>query len=154
MFVRLGMGPSSARWAPSPRLRGEGEGGESVREGDNVWKDMWLHRLEHQPWHLADWLAHPSRDEYWKHGSVCEDYSAITAAVLSIGGWHDGYRNTISHLVENLDAPVKGIVGPWNHKYPHYAGPKPAIGFLQEAKRWWDKWLKGEEKGEREKGKV
>ena len=117
--------------------------------GDNAWKDIWLNRLEHQPWHLADWLAHPNRDDYWKHGSVCEDYSAITAAVLSIGGWHDGYRNTISHLVENLDAArngkVKGIVGPWNHKYPHYAGPKPAIGFLQEAKRWWDKWLKGEE---------
>ena len=68
--------------------------------------------------------------------------SAISAAVLSIGGWHDGYRNTISHLVENLQAPVKGIVGPWIHKYPHYAGPAPAIGFLQEAKRCWDYWLK------------
>ena len=64
--------------------------------------------------------------------------------MLSIGGWHDGYRNTISRLVENLDTPVKGIVGPWNHKYPHYAGPKPAIGFLQEGKRWWDCWLKDE----------
>jgi hypothetical protein len=111
------------------------------------WKEMWLHRLENQPWHLSTWLRHQHRDAYWKHGSVCEDYSAIQAAVLSIGGWHDGYRNTISHLVENLDAPVKGIVGPWNHKYPHYAGPKPAIGFLQEAKRWWDRWLKGEATG-------
>ena len=111
------------------------------------WQDMWLHRLNHQPWHLSEWLRHQHRDAFWKHGSVCEDYSTIQAAVLSIGGWHDGYRNTISHLVENLDAPGKGIVGPWNHKYPHYAGPQPTIGFLQEAKRWWDRWLKGEATG-------
>lgn len=107
------------------------------------WKEMWLHRLENQPDLLDVWLNHQTRDAYWEHGSVCEDYSKIEAAVLSIGGWHDGYRNTINHLVSNVQAPVKGIVGPWNHKYPHIAGPEPRIGFLQEAKRWWDRWLKG-----------
>lgn len=111
------------------------------------WHEMWLHRLENQPLNLSTWLRHQHRDDYWKHGSVCEDYAAINAAVLSIGGWHDGYRNTISHLVENISAPVKGIVGPWIHKYPHMAGPTPAIGFLQEAKRWWDHWLKGQDTG-------
>lgn len=111
------------------------------------WKEMWLERLENMPFLAETWLTHQTRDAYWKHGSVCEDYSAIQAAVLSIGGWHDGYRNTISHLVENLDAPVKGIVGPWIHKYPHFGKPEPAIGFLQEAKRWWDHWLKGIDTG-------
>jgi predicted acyl esterase len=99
------------------------------------------------PFLAQEWISRQTRDAYWKHGSVCEDYSAIEAAVLSIGGWHDGYRNTISHLVENIEAPVKGIVGPWIHKYPHYAGPEPRIGFLQEAKRWWDRWLKGIDNG-------
>lgn len=113
----------------------------------NSWRQMWLERLENMPFSLETWLDHQTRDDYWKHGSVCEDYSAIEAAVLSIGGWHDGYRNTISHLVSNLDAPAKGIIGPWIHKYPHIAGPQPAIGFLQEAKRWWDHWLKGMETG-------
>jgi putative CocE/NonD family hydrolase len=107
-----------------------------------AWREMWLERLERQPFLISTWLRHQARDDYWKHGSVCEDYGAIQAAVLSIGGWHDGYRNTISHLVSSIDAPVKGIVGPWIHKYPHYARPQPAIGFLQEAKRWWDRWLK------------
>lgn len=111
------------------------------------WQKMWRHRLENQPWDWCNWMAHQRRDAYWKHGSVCEDYSATKAAVLSIGGWHDGYRNTIAHLVDNLEAPVKGIVGPWIHKYPHFAGPQPAIGFLQEARRWWDRWLKGVETG-------
>jgi len=111
------------------------------------WRQMWLDRLEAMPFLAREWLSRQTRDAYWKHGSVCEDFGAIEAAVLSIGGWHDGYRNTISHLVENLDAPVKGIVGPWIHKYPHYAGPEPRIGFLQEARRWWDRWLKGTENG-------
>jgi putative CocE/NonD family hydrolase len=113
----------------------------------NCWHEMWMDRLDKQVFHLSDWLRHQHRDEYWEHGSICEDYSALKAPVLSIGGWHDGYRNTISHIVENLETTAKGIVGPWNHKYPHYAGPKPAIGFLQEAKRWWDKWLMGSETG-------
>ncbi len=109
------------------------------------WMSMWQHRLENMPILTSTWLRHQSRDAYWEHGSVCEDYSAIKAAVLSIGGWHDGYRNTIASLVENIEAPVKGIVGPWIHKYPHYAAPAPAIGFLQESLRWWDHWLKGHE---------
>lgn len=115
--------------------------------GDNRWRDLWLSRLENQPFLLPLWLSHQHRDAYWKRGSICEDFSAVHAAVLSIGGWHDGYRNTISNLVTNIEAPVKGIVGPWIHKYPHYAAPNPAIGFLQEALRWWDRWLKGAETG-------
>ncbi|WP_270732289.1 CocE/NonD family hydrolase [Shimia sp. Alg240-R146] len=117
---------------------------EIVREGG---MDMWQERLDDTPFLVGRWAEHQLRDDYWKHGSVCEDYSAITAAVLSVGGWHDGYRNTIAHLVENLDAPVKGLIGPWNHKYPHFAVPEPRIDFLGEMLRWWDRWLKGIENG-------
>ncbi|PYE82373.1 CocE/NonD family hydrolase [Pseudoroseicyclus aestuarii] len=111
------------------------------------WRDMWIERLENTPFLARTWHEHQHYDDYWKHGSVCEDWSSIEAAVLTVGGWHDGYRDTISKLVSNLDAPVKGIVGPWNHKYPHMAVPGPRIGFLQEALRWWDRWLKDEETG-------
>ena len=121
--------------APDPALVGD------------AWRDMWMERLEAEPFLAADWLEHQHRDAYWKHGSVCEDYSAIKAATLAIGGWGDAYKNTVQRLVENLDAPVKGIIGPWIHKYPHFAVPEPRIGFLQEALRWWDKWLKGLETG-------
>lgn len=111
------------------------------------WREMWMERLEAEPFLASDWLAHQRRDAYWRHGSVCEDYSAIQVPVLSIGGWADGYMNTVSHLIENLDVPVKGIVGPWVHQYPHQADPAPRIGFLAEALRWWDKWLQGIETG-------
>ncbi len=114
--------------------------------GDN-WRGMWLERLEKAPFLARTWHEHQQRDAYWKHGSVCEDYDAIRAAVFAIGGWHDGYRNTPAHLAANLKAPVRALVGPWNHKYPHMAVPGPRIGFLQEALRWWDHWLKGIDNG-------
>lgn len=112
------------------------------------WRTMWLDRLDNEPFLPAIWLNHQTGDAYWKHGSVCEDYSAIRAATLVVGGWGDAYKNAVSRLVGGIEnAPVKGIVGPWIHKYPHFAIPEPAIGFLQEALRWWDRWLKGHDTG-------
>jgi predicted acyl esterase len=111
------------------------------------WRAMWLERLENEPLLAIPWLEHPHRDAYWKHGSVCEDIAAIDAAVLAIGGWNDAYTNAVPRLVRTLQSPVKGIIGPWAHKYPHFAVPEPRIGFLQEALRWWDHWLKGRDTG-------
>ena len=115
---------------PDPALVGE------------AWRGMWLERLNAEPLLAIDWLQHPHRDAYWKRGSVCEDIGAIQAAVLAIGGWNDAYTNAVPRLVGSVQAPVKGIIGPWAHKYPHFAVPEPRIGFLQEALRWWDRWLK------------
>jgi len=114
-----------------------------------VWHDLWVKRLETVDPFLHTWLAHQTRDDQWRRGSVCEDYSAVRAAVLAVGGWHDPYRDTVLRLVEHLPADrVRGIVGPWSHQYPDRGlPPGPAIGFLQETLRWWDHWLKGTETG-------
>ncbi|MEO9650753.1 MAG: CocE/NonD family hydrolase [Roseobacter sp.] len=114
--------------APDPALRAD-------------WREMWLNRLENEPFLPSVWLRHQRRDAYWQHGSVIENYGAIKAKVLAIGGWADAYKNAVPQLVEALPG-AKGIVGPWVHKYPHFAVPEPRIGFLQEALRWWDHWLK------------
>jgi putative CocE/NonD family hydrolase len=111
------------------------------------WRAMWRQRLEHIVPPLITWLQHPHRDSYWRQGSIAEDYGAITAAVYAVGGWADGYSNTIPRLMEKLTCPRKALIGPWAHDYPHFAEPGPAIGFLQEALRWWDHWLKGEDSG-------
>ncbi|MFB6705249.1 CocE/NonD family hydrolase [Streptomyces sp. NPDC056333] len=113
------------------------------------WKAMWLKRLEAVDPPVHTWLAHRTRDAYWAHGSVCEDYSAIEAHVLAVGGWHDPYRDTVLRLVSHLDpARVRGLIGPWSHQYPDRGlPPGPSIGFLQETLRWWDQHLKGEETG-------
>jgi hypothetical protein len=111
------------------------------------WRDMWMERMgEHALW-LLDWHTHQRRDAFFEHGSVCEDYRAIKCPVYAIGGWQDGYSNAVFRLLANLKVPRKGLVGPWAHKYPHFALPGPQIGFLQETLRWWDKWLKGIETG-------
>lgn len=111
------------------------------------WREMWLQRLQHQPFLLMEWLRHPHRDAYWKHGSVCEDWAAIEVPVLAVGGWNDAYSNAIPRLMNHLTCPRKAIIGPWAHKYPHFAVPGPRIGFLQEMRRWWDQHLKGVDSG-------
>jgi uncharacterized protein len=121
--------------SPDKALLGEG------------WREVWLNRLNNEPLLIANWLKHQRRDAFWKHGSICEDWSAITCPVYLVGGWADGYSNTIPRMLAHLQCPKKGLIGPWAHKYPHFAKPGPRIGFLQEALRWWDKWLKGIETG-------
>ncbi len=111
------------------------------------WRTMWMERLEAMTPVFATWLEHQRRDDFWRHGSVCEDMGAITCAVMAVGGWSDGYSNPIFRMLRDLTAPRLGIVGPWGHKYPHLGVPGPAIGFLTEMLRWWDYWLKGVDTG-------
>ena len=111
------------------------------------WREMWFQRLRGSGLWLEKWLRHQRRDAYWQHGSVCEDWGAIQCPVMAVSGWADGYTNAVFRLLANLQVPRLGLVGPWSHKYPHQGVPGPAIGFLQECRRWWDQWLKGEETG-------
>lgn len=111
------------------------------------WREMWHERLAGSGLWIDQWLEHQHRDDYWKRASVNEDYSAVRCPVLTVGGWADGYTNAIFRLLEHLDVPRLGLIGPWGHKYPHLGIPGPAIGFLQELVRWWDHWLKGRDTG-------
>ena len=120
---------------PDPELVGE------------RWRAMWLERLENAVLFPEVWLRHQRRDDFWKHGSVCEDFGAIACPVYAVGGWADGYSNAIPRLIAGLEAPRKGLIGPWAHVYAQDGVPGPAIGFLQEALRWWDHWLKGVDTG-------
>lgn len=111
------------------------------------WRDMWRARLEAVSPPALRWMQHGTRDTYWKSGSVCEDYSAIKAAVLAVGGWADGYTNAVMRLLSGLKGPRKGLIGPWGHAFPHVATPGPGIDFIAYLKRWWDCWLKGRDDG-------
>jgi putative CocE/NonD family hydrolase len=127
---------TSAALPPDPRYVGE------------AWRRRWLERLEAVEPATHAWLAHQTRDAYWAQGGLRAQYPAIRAAVLAVGGWADPRRDTVLRLVEHLDAPVRGIIGPWPHTYPdRELPPGPAIGFLQETLRWWDQWLREEETG-------
>lgn len=64
-----------------------------------------------------DWLAHPSRDGYWK--ALEADLSAIALPGLHVGGWWDVFaRGTVSDYVALAAAgraPQKLVMGPWHH---------------------------------------
>ncbi len=105
---------------PTPGVVGDG------------WRERWSDRLENTPVFVHDWLSHQRRDAFWAHGSICEDFDAVECPVLVVGGFADGYTDTVLHLVEGLSAPTRGIVGPWSHNYPTAGVPGPDIGFLQE----------------------
>ena len=107
------------------------------------WRERWLERLEQTPLLVEEWMNHQHRDDYWKHGSICEDFSAVQCAVYAVGGWADPYSNAIQRMLSGLSCPRKGLIGPWAHEYPQRALPGPQIGFAQECLRWWDYWLKG-----------
>jgi uncharacterized protein len=122
--------------APDPEITG--------RDG---WREAWLERLSAVDFNLGRWLDHQHRDAFWRHGSVIEDYSQISCPVYAIGGWVDAYKNAVFRLLGGLQVPRKGLVGPWTHIYPHQGVPGPAIGYLDEALRWWDHWLKHADTG-------
>ncbi|MFT5219096.1 MAG: putative CocE/NonD family hydrolase [Planctomycetota bacterium] len=119
---------------PDPELVGEG------------WKKTWLQRLKTQPFPLETWLKHQRKDDYWKHGSIGENYADVQIPALVISGWADGYLNAPPAVAANLKN-AKAINGPWIHKYPHFAWPKPRMDFIGEAINWWDKWLKNIDNG-------
>ncbi|GHJ40923.1 peptidase S15 [Streptomyces sp. TS71-3] len=122
----------------------------NARPGDPAvlgesWRERWLERLEATVPYAEEWIGHQRRDAYWEHGSVCEDYSAIKVPVYAVGGWLDQYRGAVFRLMSGLaDAgvPVRGLLGPWAHNYPHQGLPGPAIDFVGECVRWFDRWMR------------
>src|SRR5579859_7633312 len=92
---------------PQPWLVGDG------------WRAMWHGRIEKMASFQEYKLTHQRRDDYWKRVSVCENYDAIACPVYLIGGWADGYINTIPRFLSNFSGPKKGLIGPWAHGLPH-----------------------------------
>jgi putative CocE/NonD family hydrolase len=112
-----------------------------------AWREMWLERLQGDTFLAERWLRHQLRDDYWRQGSVIEDYARIQVPVLAVGGWADAYTDAVLRLADGLPGVCRAIIGPWGHTWPERGFPGPAIGFLQENVRWWDQWLKGLDTG-------
>ena len=109
---------------------------------------MWLERLNEasEPWHHK-WFSHQTRDVYWEHGSICQDFSKVKCPVLLIGGWADLYTNGVFRMVEHLSAPVRALIGPWAHIWPGDSSLGPKIDHVDVFLRWFDFHLKGIDSG-------
>lgn len=84
---------------------------------------------------------------FWDRASARGQYEKIKVPGYHIGGWYDGYRNSLPRMLENVAAPVKAMIGPWDHDFPHNAWLEPRVEWRAEAVRWFDHWLKGEDTG-------
>ena len=98
-------------------------------------------RFDTEPWMLI-YKTQQRDGPFWDRASARDRYQEIRIPTFHIGGWYDGYRDSIPRMLANLKAPVKAIVGAWSHAWPHEPYPKPGIEWRHEAVRWFDHWLK------------
>ncbi|MBL7851091.1 MAG: CocE/NonD family hydrolase [Cyclobacteriaceae bacterium] len=114
--------------------------------GFKIDEDYFKNRFETTPW-LLQYKKQQRDGPFWDRASLNADYEKINIPVFAIGGWYDGYRDAVFRMLENVKSPVKAMVGPWNHTFPNWADPPPAIEWREDAVRWFDHWLKGKETG-------
>ena len=110
--------------------------------GAERWRELWL-RAAGERAVPAGGLAPASAPRRLLEARLgLRGFFGVSGCDLAVGGWARRLQECRSRIGRRHHRPAKGIIGPWVHKYPHFAVPQPAIGFLQEALRWWDHWLK------------
>jgi predicted acyl esterase len=103
-------------------------------------------RFNAYPWFLT-YLKQQKDGEFWRKNSLRWNYDSIQIPVYLIGGLLDGYRDSIPRMLENMDVPMKAVIGPWPHAWPDNGVPGPNYEWRHEVVRWWDYWLKGKNTG-------
>ncbi len=101
-------------------------------------------RFDSAPWSLL-YLKHQHDGPFWR--DRVRPLSEITTPSFLIGGMQDGYRDSIPDMLMQSKAPIKAIVGPWNHSFPNDADFGPRVEWRDQAVRWFDHWLKGRDTG-------
>ena len=101
-------------------------------------------RFEAAPWSL-EYFRHQRDGSFWQ--APVRPFSEIRVPCFLIGGLADGYRDSIPRMLEQVKAPLRALIGPWNHSFPNNADFGPRIEWREDAVRWWDYWLKGRDTG-------
>ncbi len=103
-------------------------------------------RFDRPPWLLL-YKRHQRDGPFWDRASLNVDYSSIKIPTFVIGGWYDGYRDSVPRMLEKVSAPIKAMIGPWAHTMPNWGFPGAPIEWREQAVRWFDHWLKGDDNG-------
>jgi hypothetical protein len=101
-------------------------------------------RFDSPPWSLL-YLKHQHDGPFWR--DRVRPLSDITIPTFLIGGMQDGYRDNVTDMLMKSKAPIRAIVGPWNHSWPNDADFGPRVEWRDQAVRWFDHWLKGRDTG-------
>ncbi|TDO07017.1 hypothetical protein EV580_5979 [Mycobacterium sp. BK086] len=118
------------------------------------------------PWYF-DWIAHSSRDGFWRQWSIRDRYASVRVPVLDVEGWYDAF---LAGGIENFTGMVSSagtpqartnqrlVIGPWDHVDWGRGGSEPApllkdIGAVGDSPinelmlAWYDHFLKGMNNG-------
>ena len=78
------------------------------------------------------------------HGAARRATTRSASPTFLIGGWYDGYRDSIPRMLEHAEGAGQGDHrAPGTTPIPTTPYPKPQIEWRREAVRWFDHWLKG-----------
>lgn len=110
----------------------------------------------------ADWLAHPSRDDYWTRGSVNDRYECVAVPALHVGGLYDCFlKGTLNNYVglrsraatEFARENQRLVLVPWGHVTAPmtqvgdlWLGPQAsaeAAAIPEQTMAWMDKFVRG-----------
>jgi uncharacterized protein len=101
-------------------------------------------RFDTPPWSLL-YFKHQHDGPFWR--DRVRPLSEIRTPSMLIAGLQDGYRDNIPDMLMKSKAPIKAIVGPWNHSWPNDPDFGPSVEWRDQAVRWFDHWLKGRDTG-------
>lgn len=101
-------------------------------------------RMDSPPWSL-NYLKHQRAGRFWRE--PVRPIETLSVPTFLIGGFQDGYRDSIPRMLEKVKSPLKAWVGPWNHNYPNGSDYGPLYEWRDQAVRWFDYWLKGRDTG-------
>jgi putative CocE/NonD family hydrolase len=108
--------------------------------------EYFRNRFDTTPWFLI--YKKQQRDgPFWDRASLDTRYDSIRIPTFVIGGWYDGYRDSVPRMLEHVKAPMKAMIGPWTHDWPSSGNPDVAVEWRYEAVRWFDQWLKDRDTG-------
>ena len=106
-------------------------------------------------------IEHAQLDDYWQPRCYQQRFEQIDVPVLHISGWYDDEQigtplNYIGMTTRGATPEARAhqrlLMGPWGHATNKSAqlgevnfGPQALIDMRGEQRRWYDRWLKGEE---------
>lgn len=108
--------------------------------------------------YVADWLAHPDYDDYWRAAAPREHYAKITTPALNFGGWYDLFLGgtLANYTAMKSRTRQRLVIGPWVHGYNGGVYPERNFGLMAHDGvadvtamqiRWFDHYLKGLDNG-------
>jgi putative CocE/NonD family hydrolase len=125
-------------WEMSQDLDNARPGAPDYRIDEAYFRD----RFDTRPWMMT--YKRQQRDgPFWDRTALKTRYDSLRVPTFVIGGWYDGYRDSIPRMLQHVKAPMKALLGPWSHAFPHDPYPEPGMEWRHEAVRWFDHWLKG-----------